>query len=76
MNEGWDNFDHDTLPSAGDCAIVVHMSRDDKSPEEQVAETRAWKADLRSTPEGEAAYKEMCARAIEVAERLETRRSA
>ncbi|MGF1598811.1 MAG: hypothetical protein ACFCVK_18095 [Acidimicrobiales bacterium] len=52
------------------------MSRDDKTPEEHAAETRAWKADLRSTPEGEAEYQEMCARAVDAAERLATRRSA
>jgi hypothetical protein len=53
-----------------------HVSRDDKTPEEHVARTRAWKADLRSTPEGEAEYQEMCAKAIDTAQRLATRRSA
>jgi hypothetical protein len=57
-------------------AIVDHMSRDDKTPDEHVAQTRDWKARLRSTPEGEAEYQEMCAKAIDAAERLATRRSA
>ena len=51
------------------------MSRDDKTPEESVVQTRAWKANLRSTPEGEAEYQEMCAKAVDAAQRLATRRS-
>ncbi len=52
------------------------MSRDDNTPEEHAALARAWKADLRSTPEGEAEYQDMCAKAIDAAERRATRRSA
>ena len=52
------------------------MSRDDKTPEEHVARTRAWKASLRWTPEGAAEYQEMCAKAIDAAERLAARQSA
>ena len=45
--------------------ILGHMSRDGKTPDEHVAQTRVWKADLRSTPEGEAEYQEMCAKAVD-----------
>jgi hypothetical protein len=52
------------------------MSRDDKTPDEHAAQTRDWKARLRSTPEGEAEYQEICAKAVDAAQRLATPRSA
>ncbi|MDH3683932.1 MAG: hypothetical protein OEV40_28750 [Acidimicrobiia bacterium] len=52
------------------------MAHIDESPERSVARTRAWKADLRSTTEGEAEYQDMCARAVEAAKRLAAHRSA
>ena len=52
------------------------VKRDEMTPEEQVARATAWKAELRSPPEGEAEYREMRQRAIEAAEQLATRRSA
>ena len=51
------------------------MSRRELAPEERAAETRAWKADLRSTSEGEREYQEMCARARDAVEHDLTRRS-
>lgn len=67
---------HQWLLSAVRPTILGRMSRDAKTPEEHVAQTRAWKADLRSTPEGEAEYQEMCVKAVDAAQRLATRRSA
>jgi hypothetical protein len=52
------------------------VNREEMTPEEQVARSKAWKAELRSTPDGEAEYQEMCQRAIEAAKKLATRRSA
>ena len=52
------------------------MSRPELTPEERADETRAWKADLRSTPEGERAYQEMYGRVLKAAGRRANRRSA
>ena len=52
------------------------VKRDEMTPEEQVARSKAWKAELRSTPEGETEYQEMRQRAIDAAEQLAARRSA